>query len=81
MNKIKAFGAFLFSVGLLPLLADEAIIDTTTATTAITTMKTELTSWVTSALPIVLGVAGAFLAFWLVKFAIRIIKQFVGTAK
>lgn len=75
--------ALCLSLGVLPSFAEgeNTIIDTTTAATAVNTMKTELTKWVTDVLPYLLGIAGAFLVFWLVKLAIRIIRGFVNTSK
>lgn len=58
-----------------------AIVDTTAVSTAMTQIKTDLTTWVTAALPIVLGIAGAFLVFWLGKIVIRVIKSFGNSAK
>lgn len=61
--------------------ADSAIVDTATIDTAMTQIKTDLTTWVTAALPIVLGIAGAFMVFWLGKIVIRVIKSFGNSAK
>lgn len=61
--------------------AGSAIVDTTAVNTAMTQIKTDLTTWVTAALPIVLGIAGAFLVFWLGKIVIRVIKSFGNSAK
>ena len=58
-----------------------ALVDTTAVNTAMTQIKTDLTTWVTAALPIVLGIAGAFLVFWLGKIVIRVIKSFGNSAK
>lgn len=57
------------------------IVDTSTASTAIEQIKTDLSGWVTTVMPYLLGILGAFLVFWLVKLAVRIIRGFVGTAK
>ena len=68
--------------GVMSALAEGTpVIDTTTAASAVNQIKTDLGSWVTTVTPYLLGVAGAFLVFWLVKFAIRIIKGFVGSSK
>ena len=61
--------------------AGSAIVDTTAVNTAMTQIKSDLTTWVTAALPIVLGIAGAFLVFWLGKIVIRVIKSFGNSAK
>lgn len=58
-----------------------ALVDVTAVNTAMTQIKTDLTTWVTAALPIVLGIAGAFLVFWLGKIVIRVIKSFGNSAK
>lgn len=83
MDKIRSvFATALVSFGgALSALADDPVIDTTAATTALTSIKDALTAWVTSAVPILLAVAGSFLVFWLVKLAIRIIKSFGSSAK
>lgn len=61
--------------------AGSSLVDTTAVNTAMTQIKTDLTTWVTAALPIVLGIAGAFLVFWLGKIVIRVIKSFGNSAK
>ena len=73
----------LAALGVLPSFgADgDAIINTETAANVVNTMKTELSSWVTTVLPYLLGIAGAFLVFWLVKLAIRLIRGFVNASK
>lgn len=58
-----------------------AIVNTTAVNAAMTQIQTDLASWVTSALPIVLAIAGGFLAFWLGKMILRIIKSFSSAAK
>ena len=76
--------ALCLSLGVLPSFAEgenTGIINTETAATAVNTMKTELSSWVTTVLPYLLGIAGAFLVFWLVKLAIRLIRGFVNASK
>lgn len=55
--------------------------DFTAATTELTSLKTAMTSWVTSALPIILGILGAFLVFFLVRFAIGLVKRFINGSK
>lgn len=57
------------------------IVDTTTAAAAVNQLKTDLSGWVTTVTPYILGIVGAFLVFWLIKFAIRIVKSFVGSSK
>lgn len=81
MNKIKYLA--LCASGMLSsvLCAAEGDPDFTAATTALTSLKTALGDWVGTAMPIVIGVATAFLGFWLVKFAIRVIKSFAGAGK
>lgn len=53
-----------------------AVIDTTALNSTITQIGTDLEGWVTTMLPIVGGIAGAFLVFWLFRLAIRIVKSF-----
>ena len=55
--------------------------DTTAAQTAVSSIQTGLTTWATAVLPYLLGIVGAFLIFWLVKFAVRLIKGFTSASK
>lgn len=48
----------------------------TTVNDSLTQLKTDLSGWVDAALPILLGIFGVFAIFWLVKFALRIVKGF-----
>lgn len=50
-------------------------------TTELTTIKDSLKSWMTDALPIMLGVVGVFLVVWLAKLAIRAIKGLASSGK
>lgn len=78
MNKMKYLGAL--ALGGLSSLATFAegnsLIDGTEVNTALTQVKTDLSTWVDAALPILLGIFGVFAIFWLVKFALRIVKGF-----
>lgn len=69
----------LAALGVLPSFADgeNSIINTEMAANVVNTMKTELISWVTTVLPYLLGIAGPFLVFWLVRLAIGLVKDFV----
>lgn len=81
MNKIKYLALGVAgSLGSV-LCAAEGDPDFSAATTALTSIKDALADWVGSAMPIVIAVATAFLGFWLVKFAIRVIKSFAGAGK
>lgn len=51
-----------------------AIVDPTAVNTALTQVKTDLTGFVTSNIPVIMGIAGAFLGFWLVRVVIRLVK-------
>lgn len=53
----------------------------TQVTTELTSLKTALTDWITAALPVILGILGAFLVFFLVRFAINLVKRFINSAK
>lgn len=55
-------------------------IDLAPATTALDSIKTALTSWQSTAITTLTTIAGLFLVFWLVKFVIRIVKQFTSRA-
>lgn len=55
--------------------------DFSTATTALTSIQTALTSWVGDALPILVAIGSAFLAFWLVKLVFRLVKSWGSAAR
>ena len=57
-------------------MEDSLEIDLSGATTAIDSMVQALKEFVTSNTPVIFSVAGAFIVFWLLKVAIRLIKSF-----
>lgn len=88
MNKIKKICAsalaFAASVPVAIAAGETPIIDqqmSEAASGAVNQLKTDLSSWVTTVLPYLLGIVGAFLVFWLIKFAIRLVKSYSNTAK
>lgn len=54
--------------------AQSVSYDFSPVTTEITSISAGLKSWVTAALPVLLGVAGAFLVFWLGRLALGVLK-------
>ena len=55
--------------------------DFSAATTALTGVSTALTAWVTTAMPTLVGIASAFLVFWLGKMVFRLVKGWTSAAK
>lgn len=50
-------------------------------TTELTSLTAALKTWMTGALPIMLGVVGVFLVIWLAKLAVRAIKGLASSGK
>lgn len=55
-------------------------LDTTAINTLVTNLKTDLSSWVTSAIPILGGIAAVFMIFWLGKVVFRVLKGWANKA-
>lgn len=55
-------------------------LDTTAINTLVTNLKTDLASWVTSAIPILGGIAAVFMIFWLGKVVFRVLKGWANKA-
>ena len=55
-------------------------LDTTAITTLVTNLKTDLGSWVSSAIPILGGIAAVFMVFWLGKVVFRVLKGWANKA-
>lgn len=79
----KTYNKIMVAVGsFLPVLAFaegndySSAIDTAEATSALTAIKTQLLAWVSSATPLLVAVAGAFMVFWLLLLAFKLIKKF-----
>lgn len=49
--------------------------------TTMTTLGTELGSWGSSLIPIVAGIVGVFILFWVFKIGLRIVKSFATSSK
>lgn len=81
MKKFLSAAAMALTTGMVFAEGGTTIVDTTTAATAVNQLKTDLSGWVTTVTPYILGIVGAFLVFWLIKFAIRLVKGFVGSSK
>lgn len=82
MNRIKYLA--LAACGILSsgvVLADDTLIDGTQVTASLTQVKTDLTTWVTAALPVLVGIFGVFAIFWLIKFGLRMVKGFARMGK
>lgn len=50
-------------------------IDTTAVTTALNGIKTDLSAWMTTAMPVFAAIAGVFLAAVLLFFVIKIVRR------
>ena len=55
--------------------------DFSAATTALTSIQGALTDWVEDALPILVAIGSAFLAFGVVKLVFRLVKSWGNSAK
>lgn len=55
-------------------------LDTTAINTLVTNLKTDLSGWVTSAIPILGGIAAVFMIFWLGKVVFRVLKGWANKA-
>ena len=80
MKKIAFALAVVFSLAGSLFAEGNSGPDFSAATTALTDVSTSLTSWVTGAMPILVGIAGAFLIFWLGRKVFRIIKSWAGSS-
>lgn len=63
-------GLFAFAEG----PGGSAVLDTTAVDALLNGLKDNLGSWVTSAVPVLGSIAGAFLIFWLGKVIFRVVK-------
>lgn len=68
-------------IGGVSLAAEGDTFDFSVVNTNMTSLKEALTTWSTAFTPILLGVVGVFIAYWLIKFAIRLIKSMSSTSK
>lgn len=68
---LVALGGLATSVAAL---AEEGASVTINDAGALEGIKTALLDWVSNAMPVVVAIIGAFMAFWLVKFVIRVVK-------
>ena len=82
MNKFltMAGAAIMGSVALAEGAAGSSGLDTTAITTLVTNLKTDLSAWVTSAIPILGGIAAVFMIFWLGKVVFRVLKGWANKA-
>lgn len=55
-------------------------LDTSAIDTLISNLKTDLSGWVTSAIPILGGIAAVFMIFWLGKVVFRVLKGWANKA-
>lgn len=80
MKKFLAMAATAFS-GFALLAAESASgIDTSAVDTLLGNIKTDLSGWVTAALPVLGGIAAVFMVFWLGKVAFRVLKAWANKA-
>ena len=73
-------GASLMGVVALADPTNTSGLDTTAINTLVTNLKTDLSSWVTSAIPILGGIAAVFMIFWLGKVVFRVLKGWANKA-
>lgn len=52
-----------------------------TVNTQMTGLKTSLEAWGQSFLPILIGIVAVFIGYWLLKFAIRLVKGMASASK
>lgn len=69
-----AMGAFATGLCAFAQETGGAVLDTTAVDALLNGLKENLTQWVTSAVPILGSIAGAFLIFWLGKVIFRVVK-------
>ena len=75
-----AGAALMGSVALAEPSTTSSGLDTTAINTLVTNLKTDLSSWVTSAIPILGGIAAVFMIFWLGKVVFRVLKGWANKA-
>ena len=82
MNKFltMAGAALMGSVALAEGAAGSSGLDTTAINSLVTNLKTDLSAWVTSAIPILGGIAAVFMIFWLGKVVFRVLKGWANKA-
>ena len=82
MNKFltMAGAALMGTVALADSPAGSSGLDTTAINTLVTNLKTDLSAWVTSAIPILGGIAAVFMIFWLGKVVFRVLKGWANKA-
>lgn len=82
MNKFltMAGAALMGSVALAEGSTGSSGLDTSAINTLVTNLKTDLSSWVTSAIPILGGIAAVFMIFWLGKVVFRVLKGWANKA-
>lgn len=82
MNKFltMAAAALMGSVALAEGSVGSSGLDTSAINTLVTNLKTDLSSWVTSAIPILGGIAAVFMIFWLGKVVFRVLKGWANKA-
>ena len=82
MNKFltMAGAALMGSVALAEGSTGSSGLDTAAINTLVTNLKTDLSSWVTSAIPILGGIAAVFMIFWLGKVVFRVLKGWANKA-
>lgn len=71
---LAAFGAFVSSA-----FAEGASV--TIDAGNVTSLGTAMQTWATTVMPIVLGVAGAFVAFYMLRLALRLLKSVASGSK
>lgn len=78
---MKKFLALLAVAGSSVAVFAEGATEGTITPLDMTAYTTSLKSWVTSFGPVLLGVAGAFAAIWLLRLGIRLIKSVSNSSK
>lgn len=83
MSKIRKYlMAFALAlVGGSTYAADGDVFDFAVVNTNMTSLKNALVTWSTAFTPILLAIVGAFIVYWLFKFALRIAKSMSNAAK
>lgn len=79
MKKLFILGCSLASLGAFAADGDSSY-DFTAVTTEVTNLKTALSGWMTTALPVIIGIVGVFLGPWLFRLVFKWVKSLANKA-
>lgn len=75
-----AIGAFATGICAFAQESGGEVLDTTAVDSLLEGLKGNLTTWVTTAVPVLGAIAGGFLVFWLGKVIFRVVKGWANKA-